>query len=64
MLGNAPAGLSDDVAATGGLYVDDDFDPMADLVRVQRLAVALAEQRGLDPDNPRHLTRSVVLERS
>jgi fructoselysine-6-P-deglycase FrlB-like protein len=63
MFGEAPEGLSDDVAATGGLYVEHDRDPMADLVRVQRLAVALAEQRGLDPDNPRHLTRSVILER-
>ena len=25
-------------------------------------AVALAEARGLDPDHPRHLTRSVILE--
>jgi fructoselysine-6-P-deglycase FrlB-like protein len=29
---------------------------------VQRLAVALAEAAGLDPDRPRHLSRSVVLE--
>jgi fructoselysine-6-P-deglycase FrlB-like protein len=34
---------------------------MADLVRAQRLAVALAAARGLDPDNPRALTRSVQL---
>jgi fructoselysine-6-P-deglycase FrlB-like protein len=34
---------------------------MATLVLVQRLAVALAAARGLDPDNPRNLTRSVVL---
>ena len=27
----------------------------------QRMAVALAEARGKDPDRPRHLTRSVVL---
>ncbi len=27
----------------------------------QRLAVALAESKGLDPDNPRHLSRSVIL---
>ena len=36
-------------------------DPLAELVVVQRLAVALAAARGLDPDNPRHLTRSVIL---
>jgi glucosamine 6-phosphate synthetase-like amidotransferase/phosphosugar isomerase protein len=34
---------------------------MATLVLVQRLAVALAVARGLDPDHPRNLTRSVVL---
>ncbi|MEU8338537.1 SIS domain-containing protein [Micromonospora tulbaghiae] len=36
-------------------------DPMADLILAQRFAVALAASRGLDPDAPRHLTRSVVL---
>ena len=39
----------------------DDLDPVADLVRVQQLAVRTAERLGLDPDRPRHLTRSVVL---
>jgi CRISPR-associated protein Cas5a/b/c len=28
---------------------------------VQRLAVALAAARGLDPDRPRNLSRSVIL---
>ncbi|MDG4791458.1 sugar isomerase [Micromonospora sp. WMMD1102] len=36
-------------------------DPMADLILAQRFAVALAKGRGLDPDAPRHLSRSVVL---
>ena len=63
MFGDAPEGLKEDVAATGGTYVAHDVDPLADLIRVQRLAVALAESRGLDPDNPRHLSRSVILER-
>jgi len=30
-------------------------------VQAQRFAVALAGLRGLNPDTPRHLTRSVVL---
>jgi fructoselysine-6-P-deglycase FrlB-like protein len=34
---------------------------MAELVHLQRAAVALAEHRGLDPDRPNHLSRSVVL---
>jgi fructoselysine-6-P-deglycase FrlB-like protein len=37
------------------------LDPMADLILAQRFAVALATGRGLDPDAPRHLSRSVVL---
>jgi glucosamine 6-phosphate synthetase-like amidotransferase/phosphosugar isomerase protein len=37
------------------------LDPMAELIQIQRTAVALAEARGLDPDHPRHLARSVVL---
>jgi fructoselysine-6-P-deglycase FrlB-like protein len=37
------------------------LDPMADLVLAQRVAVLLATSRGLDPDRPRNLTRSVVL---
>jgi fructoselysine-6-P-deglycase FrlB-like protein len=30
-------------------------------VLVQRAAIALARERGLDPDKPAHLTRSVIL---
>jgi fructoselysine-6-P-deglycase FrlB-like protein len=37
------------------------LEPMADLILAQRFAVALATSRGLDPDAPRHLSRSVVL---
>jgi fructoselysine-6-P-deglycase FrlB-like protein len=37
------------------------LDPLASLVLAQRTAVALAAARGLDPDRPRHLTRSIVL---
>jgi glucosamine 6-phosphate synthetase-like amidotransferase/phosphosugar isomerase protein len=41
--------------------VQSTIDPMAQLVGAQRLAVAIAERKGLDPDAPRHLTRSIVL---
>nr|WP_312034051.1 sugar isomerase [Actinoplanes sp. TBRC 11911] len=37
------------------------LDPMADLIVAQRVAVQLATARGLDPDQPRNLTRSVLL---
>ncbi|MEU5609695.1 SIS domain-containing protein [Streptomyces sparsogenes] len=60
-LGEGPSGLEEEIAATGGRLVGDGRDPLAELVAVQRLAVAIAEARGLDPDRPRHLTRSVIL---
>ncbi|MFI5759222.1 SIS domain-containing protein [Streptomyces sp. NPDC051569] len=60
-LGPAPEGLAEQVRATGGLWVAGRLDPLAELVRIQRLALALADLRGLDPDSPRHLTRSVIL---
>ncbi|MBA2945939.1 SIS domain-containing protein [Streptomyces himalayensis] len=61
MLGEAPEGLEEQVRATGGMWVAGALDPLAELVRAQRLAVAVAATRGLDPDRPRHLTRSVIL---
>jgi fructoselysine-6-P-deglycase FrlB-like protein len=60
-LSDPPAGLPEEVAATGALVVGPGGDPMAELVAVQRLAAALAAARGLDPDRPRHLRRSVIL---
>jgi fructoselysine-6-P-deglycase FrlB-like protein len=62
IFGQPVHGLVDDVKATGATLVSDDLDPMADLIRLQLLAVRLAEARGLDPDRPRHLSRAVVLE--
>jgi fructoselysine-6-P-deglycase FrlB-like protein len=59
--GPAPEGLTDDVAATGATYVHHDLDPQAALVVAQRFAIGLAGARGLDPDHPRSLTRSVIL---
>ncbi|MFE7792297.1 SIS domain-containing protein [Streptomyces sp. NPDC057460] len=61
MFGAAPEGLDDQVLSTGARWVESGLDPLAELVRVQRLAIARAEAAGIDPDSPRHLTRSVVL---
>ncbi|MFI7695200.1 SIS domain-containing protein [Nonomuraea sp. NPDC049655] len=61
MLGDAPEGLREQVEATGGTFFDSGLDPMAELVRAQRVAVARAFARGLNPDEPMHLTRSVIL---
>ncbi len=61
MLGERDDSLVADIEVTGACVLHHDIDPMAELVRAQRMAVALAEAKGLDPDNPQHLTRSVVL---
>jgi fructoselysine-6-P-deglycase FrlB-like protein len=60
-VGAVDASVLQDAAVTGATIVGGELDPMAELVRIQRTGVALAEHRGLDPDRPRHLTRSVVL---
>jgi fructoselysine-6-P-deglycase FrlB-like protein len=61
VFGDPVPGLLDDITATGAVLVNDELDPVADLIRVQLLAVRLAERQGFDPDQPRSLTRSVVL---
>lgn len=60
-IGDVDPDLLTDLRRTGATVLSSDLDPMAELVRIQRLVVALAEAKGLDPDRPRHLTRSVVL---
>jgi fructoselysine-6-P-deglycase FrlB-like protein len=61
-IGELPDGLGEEITRTGASIVGKGGrDPLAELVLAQRFAVALARHRGLDPDAPRHLTRSVVL---
>jgi fructoselysine-6-P-deglycase FrlB-like protein len=60
-IGAVDPGVLADAAATGATIVNEGSDPMAELVLIQRMAVELAEAQGLDPDHPKHLTRSVVL---
>lgn len=62
-LGTPPNGLLDEVGKLGALVVCEPArDPMAELIRIQRLAVEIGAGKGLDPDRPRNLTRSVVLD--
>lgn len=61
ILGERNADLVADIEATGARVVHHDLDGAAALIVAQRFAVALAEDRGLDPDHPRSLTRSVIL---
>ncbi len=60
-IGRSDADLVEAIEATGATVVTGTGDPLVELVDTQRLAVALAESRSLDPDHPRHLTRSIVL---
>ncbi|MER6386379.1 SIS domain-containing protein [Streptomyces sp. NPDC001118] len=68
VFGPVPKGLAEDVEHVGGTFVArsgdaaGDIDPLADLVRAQRLAVLIAQARGMNPDRPRNLSRSVILK--
>lgn len=63
MFGDLPTAMAETVAATGARLYHDSLDPLAGLVLAQRFATAMAAHRGLDPDRPRLLTRSVILPR-
>lgn len=60
-LSTLPEGLADEVLATGARLETNGGDPLPELVRVHRAAIAVAFAKGLDPDRPPHLERSVVL---
>lgn len=60
-IGPVDPGVLADAAQTGATIVGAGLDPMAELILIQRMAVELAEARGLDPDRPKYLARSVVL---
>ena len=53
--------LVEEIKATGAYFESNDLDPMAQLIKAQRVAIALGKKRGLNPDEPRGLTRSVIL---
>jgi fructoselysine-6-P-deglycase FrlB-like protein len=62
ILGAADDDLARDIRTTGAVVVQSTGeDPLIELALAQRFAVRVAESRGLDPDQPRHLTRSIVL---
>jgi fructoselysine-6-P-deglycase FrlB-like protein len=60
-LGEVPSGLLADAGRTGAIVIASDADPLVELIGAQRLAAALAERKGIDPDQPRALSRSVIL---
>jgi fructoselysine-6-P-deglycase FrlB-like protein len=60
-LGEVPADLLADARCTGATVISTGADPLAGLIGAQRLAADLAERKGIDPDQPRALSRSVIL---
>ena len=60
-MGPIPASLAEDSARTGATVLTEDTDPLVALTGAQRLAVALAEAKGINPDHPRSLSRSVII---
>jgi hypothetical protein len=50
------------VRATGAHFEHRDIDPMAELVRLHRYCVVRAKAAGVNPDEPRNLTRSIILD--
>ena len=60
-LGEIPADLLADARHTGATVIASGADPLVSLIGAQRLAAALAERKDIDPDQPRALSRSVIL---
>ncbi len=59
--GEVEQALIADIAQTGATFESSTLDPMAHLIKAQRLAIALARIRGMNPDHPRNLSRSIIL---
>ncbi|MBT2587405.1 SIS domain-containing protein [Arthrobacter sp. ISL-95] len=62
LFGDQPEGLDKDMAITGALYIHTEKHPLAELARVHKVTLERARVRGLNPDLPRNLTRSVILD--
>jgi fructoselysine-6-P-deglycase FrlB-like protein len=60
-LGDVPPDLLADARRTGATVIASDADPLVGLIGAQRLAAELAEWKGINPDQPRALSRSVIL---
>lgn len=53
--------IDDQIRATGARLIRGEGDPLAELVRIHRFAEGLVNLRGINPDQPPHISRSVVL---
>ena len=62
MFGEQPEGLDRDMVKTGAQYINTTTHPLAELARIHRVTLERARARGMNPDLPRNLSRSVILE--
>jgi fructoselysine-6-P-deglycase FrlB-like protein len=53
--------IDEQIRATGARVIRGDGDPLAELVRIHKFAEGLVNLRGINPDQPPHISRSVVL---
>jgi len=60
-LGEVPSSLLADARRTGAMVIASGADPLLGLTGAQRLAADLAARQHIDPDQPRALSRSVIL---
>ncbi|HLN65926.1 MAG TPA: sugar isomerase [Streptosporangiaceae bacterium] len=60
-LGEVPSSLLADARRTGAMVIAPGADPLLGLTGAQRLAADLAARQHIDPDQPRALSRSVIL---
>jgi len=63
VFGEITPDLVHDIQSTGALLEMSNLDPMAHLIRAQRVAIAIAKKRRCDVDNPRGLSRSIILNK-
>jgi fructoselysine-6-P-deglycase FrlB-like protein len=61
VFGEVPQSLLSDIQKTGALLEVSKLDPMAHLIKAQRVAIGIAKKRGLNYDSPRGLARSIIL---
>lgn len=62
VFGELDSKLEKEIIATVAILEKSALDPMAHLIRAQRVAIEIAKLKGLDPDHPRGLSRSIILD--
>lgn len=61
VFGKIDTRLRSDIRSTGANLEMSSLDPMVHLIRAQRTAIEIAKRKGLNPDAPRGLSRSVII---